>query len=454
MSKIFLSLKNRGISLQNLNRIMMVLAIITSISLFFAMNRTTKVYERTHVVTRNYLDLRGDAYQLQAASDYLTEQIRCFAVTGEKQYLDKYFEEANASKRRERAIEELENRLGETEAINDLREAMNGSVELMTVEYYAGRLAAEAFEYDLEEFPEEIRGVRLTEQDQSLDREEKLHKAQELLFGENYRSQKEYISKYMQECLDDLVKMIDEKQAEAAKELRDQVFFEHVLTVVLIVILLGIVLLMVKLVFQPLRKAVELIRNEKDIPIKGAYEIRFLAKTYNLMNRANMESQEKLSHEATHDKLTGLYNRRGYDYLIKNVDWDTSALLLLDLDDFKKVNDTHGHDVGDLVLRKAADVIFKSFRSQDFVCRIGGDEFAVIMIHADAGLTGLIQNKIDKMNEILAQGDDRIPAISLCAGISFGEAMHDVDRIFKEADDALYVSKKKGKHCISFHGQD
>jgi DNA-directed RNA polymerase alpha subunit len=55
---------------------------------------------------------------------------------------------------------------------------------------------------------------------------------------------------------------------------------------------------------------VDLIRDEKDIPVKGAYEIRFLAKTYNLMHQTNMEKKEKLTYEATHDKLTGLYNRR------------------------------------------------------------------------------------------------------------------------------------------------
>ena len=255
----------------------------------------------------------------------------------------------------------------------------------------------------------------------------------------------------MNACLDGILKELDEEQRMSAKSLKYQVFWEHAMTFLLIGVFFLIVALTNHLVLMPLRYAVNRIRDEQDIPLRGAYEIRFLAKTYNLMYQINLEKKEKLSYEATHDKLTGLYNRRGYDFLLKNVDLDTSALLLIDLDEFKSVNDTYGHDVGDKVLIKTSETILKSFRSQDYVCRIGGDEFAVIMIHAEPEQSELIRKKIERINKTLLEGEEGRPAISVSAGVSFGEDARIAEVIFKEADTALYDAKNKGRQGISFY---
>ena len=75
--------------------------------------------------------------------------------------------------------------------------------------------------------------------------------------------------------------------------------------------MLGVLFLTAYLIIVPLTKAVDHIRDEQDVPLTGAYEVRFLAKTYNLMYQTNLVNKQKLSFEATHDKLTGRYNRRG-----------------------------------------------------------------------------------------------------------------------------------------------
>ena len=450
MFQIFKRIKNRGVFLRRLNLIMAIIAIFASIALFIAMDRTTKLHHQTHEITQNYFAWRRDAYNMQIASDYLTEQIRCFAVTGEWQYLENYFSEAKDSKRREHALSELEEHLGKTKTITDLAAAMEDSMELMNLEYYAGRLTVEAFDLPLSDCPKEIQDVALSQEDLQLSAGEKRERAQAVLFGEEYRMQKESISAHMQECLNDLMADVGREQERVAQALEEQVRTEHALTMVLIVILLGTMILTAWTVFRPLREAVNMIREEKEIPLKGAYEVRFLAKTYNLMFQSGVKNQEKLAYEATHDSLTGLYNRRGYEFLVRNVDWETSALILLDLDDFKSINDNYGHDVGDAVLKKAAAAILKSFRSQDFVCRIGGDEFAVIMLHSYVALTELIQKKVDGMNEILSQTEG-IPAVSLSAGVAFGHQDQDKEVLFKQADEALYQAKDKGKRSIVFY---
>ena len=442
--------KEQGPSIRLINGIMLGAAVIISAVLFWAMNRTTTLYNESYKATQNLLILRESADNLLEASDYLTEEMRAFVITGERKYLNNYFEEAMVDKHRENALDALRENNERSIAYQNLQHAMVNSVDLMDVEYYAAKLAIEGYGYELSTYPEVIKNVKIKEQDENLNSAKKLEAAQEMLFDDNYTQKKDHIRDYTENCLKELSDEVQEKQLETATKLRKQVALEHVLTVVLIVIVIIIVLLTFLLVIRPLSEAVESIRKEEDIDLKGAYEIRFLAKTYNLMYQTNLISKEKLNYEATHDKLTGLYNRRGYDFLLKNVDMETSALLIIDLDEFKKVNDTYGHDIGDKVLTKAADVIYNSFRNQDYICRIGGDEFAVIMVHSDSSLKELVDRKVELMNQKMKKDTDNVPAVTFSAGVAFGESGRSVEEIFKEADKALYIAKQEGKAGVRF----
>ena len=164
-----------------------------------------------------------------------------------------------------------------------------------------------------------------------------------------------------------------------------------------------------------------------------------------------MQSKEKLSYEATHDKLTGLYNRRGYDFLMENLDLETSALLIFDIDRFKAINDSYGHDVGDRILTRVGNAIFENFRSQDYVCRIGGDEMAVIMVHSDPSLASLLDVKIKKINKMLSIKQDDDPTVKVSVGVAFGETGIDLETLFKRADTCLYEVKNGTKKEVSFY---
>ena len=452
MKKILLEIKNKGISLRHVNIVMLVIALLISAVLVFAMNRTNELYEVTSEANDDLIVWRSSAYDLQIASDYLTDQMRSFVITGDRTYLDNYIEEAYVTKRRDKALDILEKNLADTKPVITLAQAMDVSMKLMDREYYSARLALVAYGYPQDEYPQQVMGVVLSEHDEALDEQGKLALAMDMLFDDEYRKSKDAISDSMQKCLDELVEIIDEKNIENASRMKRQVVIEHILTVMMIVILLGIVMLTRYLMLIPLKRSIEKIREEKVLDVKGAYEMRFLARTYNLMNRVSRESKEKLEYEATHDPLTGLYNRRGYDFLLNNVDIYTSAFLLIDLDKFKSINDNYGHDVGDKALTKVAKILHKSFRAQDYVCRIGGDEFAVIMIHAESQLTGRIQNKIREINEQLkiANKDEGVPPISLSVGVVFGDQNYSIDEIFKEADKALYKAKEDANREVVF----
>ena len=446
------SIKKRGVSLRRLNIIMIASAIIISVILIVAMQRTQELYNRTHSMTQNLLEWRENSYDLQKGSDYLTEEARRFVITGDKQHIDNYFEEVNVTKRRDNALSKLEQNNEDSPAVKELSMAMDESVRLMDREYYAFRLAIEGYGYNINEYPEEIRVVQLSDEDMQLDNNQKINAATMYLFDDEYTESKMRISDNTNDCLDRLEYEVDSQQQKVSKELGAQVFIEHVLTFLLIGIMLGIVILTSVLVFKPLRDCVDIIRREEEIPLSGAYEVRFLAKNYNLMYYTTKENQSKLNYDANHDNLTGLFNRRGYDFFLNNVDMETSSLLIIDLDNFKNVNDTYGHDVGDKVIANAASVILNSFRSQDYVCRLGGDEFAVIMIRADSSMKKLIENKIDLINQKLAKPEDEsIPSVSCSVGAAFGRYEMPVSELFKRADKALYQTKENGRNGISFY---
>ena len=161
-----------------------------------------------------------------------------------------------------------------------------------------------------------------------------------------------------------------------------------------------------------------------------------------------------MSHEASHDALTGLFNRGAYDLLMESTDKQHMALILIDIDDFKGVNDTYGHTVGDRVLKRVADLMRASFRSVDILCRIGGDEFVVVMTRVNSSMSQLVHNKIGRMNDLLQHPTDDLPPVSLSVGVAFSDREKPQGDIFQDADTALYQVKEAGRRgCKIYDGK-
>ena len=128
-----------------------------------------------------------------------------------------------------------------------------------------------------------------------------------------------------------------------------------------------------------------------------------------------------------------------------DLDMSHNALLLVDVDKFKSINDTYGHDVGDLVLKRVAEVLTYSFRATDLVFRLGGDEFVVIMNNVDSSMSLVVQRKIEQANVMLQKPTNDLPPTSLSVGVAFGDRKNPEGDIFKDADTALYRMKEKGR---------
>ena len=140
-------------------------------------------------------------------------------------------------------------------------------------------------------------------------------------------------------------------------------------------------------------------------------------------------------------------------WCIEAKDLDSEGECLGDGDIFKSVNDTYGHATGDAILKKVSSLLKSAFRSVDYVCRIGGDEFAIVLVEMTSDLKYTIQEKITAVNQELSEPTDGLPAVSLSVGVAFSDRENPGESIFKDADKALYQIKEHGKHGCGFYGE-
>lgn len=162
-------------------------------------------------------------------------------------------------------------------------------------------------------------------------------------------------------------------------------------------------------------------------------------------NSVEQQTIQRESYNAVHDPLTKAYNRAGYDLVMKDIELTRCFLILVDIDYFKETNDKHGHTIGDQVLVKIVNCIKENFREQDCVCRIGGDEFAVIIKDADSKTPTFVEERINAINKLLKTSKDELPNSSISAGGAFGKDAENSYELFNNADHALYETKFKGK---------
>jgi two-component system, cell cycle response regulator len=169
---------------------------------------------------------------------------------------------------------------------------------------------------------------------------------------------------------------------------------------------------------------------------------------------ANARMLRKLEELATTDGLTGLLNKRAMLEVAKEkvaaaVRFSRRlSILVTDIDLFKRVNDTHGHDVGDMVIRGMGDILRRAKRTTDAVARFGGEEFILICEETDAAGAMLLAERVRKEIECKTFVTPRGPLKITCSlGIAtFPEAGRDWDALFKAADEALYASKRAGRN--------
>ncbi len=357
----------RKIKIRKFSSFSIVITVLLTILFWTVSVHSIRQFKILHEATEQYILCEQEAKNLQDASDYLTEQVRLYAMTGQKTYLDLYFEEAKSTKRRENAVENLRPYFDGTEAFEALTQALNNSKELMQLEYYSMRLEAEGNGEDLSQFPEEIQNISLSDTDMHLSLKAKRERAIEAVSGQEYQEQKSKINHAVSDCMEKMLAQTRAKQNHANRIFSDLYWKQEAGLLFLALLMLALCLIMRHFVVRPLDHFGQSIEKRELFPLMGALELQQLADTYNRIFRENEETQKLIRHQAEHDALTDLLNRGSFERLLDIYEKGNAsfALILVDVDNFKTVNDTYGHAIGDAILRLVADSLKKAFRRKD-----------------------------------------------------------------------------------------
>jgi len=167
-----------------------------------------------------------------------------------------------------------------------------------------------------------------------------------------------------------------------------------------------------------------------------------------------LEKKEIAENILNHDPLTGLLNRTSMQQILskkelyKNKDF---AIVMCDIDNFKKINDTYGHGAGDAVLKSLSGIFKSTFRNEDKVARFGGEEFLAVVlgIKKDAAVS-----IVERVRETLSKNIVEFEDIKINATMTFGVVAHDgtgefsLEKMIKQADSLLYAGKRSGKNIV------
>ncbi|WP_046214057.1 sensor domain-containing diguanylate cyclase [Paenibacillus wulumuqiensis] len=227
----------------------------------------------------------------------------------------------------------------------------------------------------------------------------------------------------------------------------------------IIAVLLAFILWISLQLSLPLNSLAEYARNlaigkeKSNVPkvSKWNYEAKQLHQAIMILEEETREKERQLKIEANVDPLTGLLNRRALQSIASN--WSKNqyeyAVVMLDIDHFKSVNDKYGHPMGDEVLKMMARILRSQARLEDLVFRYGGEEFAILLYEANENEAMEIAERIRQTIEIFPTPINKPITISL--GISlYKETDVDYEGIFNRADEALYKAKQDGRNCTRF----
>lgn len=208
------------------------------------------------------------------------------------------------------------------------------------------------------------------------------------------------------------------------------------------------------------------IANIEDSSLVGAYAVgvcwlivALVTASAIMQERADKQRrrmEKKLQIVARQDALTGLLNRRAfneaihYEVLRSKRHFSDTGLIVLDIDHFKRINDTLGHAKGDVVLQAVAKQLKKKVRNTDIVCRFGGEEFAILLPETNTEGTTIVANSICRLIEeyVIADEEDSGINVTISAGCS-NIVNGDYALAFERADKALYTAKKLGRNRVN-----
>ena len=441
--------KRPGIRLSRLNVFFIVIGLVIALLMAFSMYQTAASFHQIVSVTEAYLSSQQTAGMLKNISDSMSEQCIAFIHSGTPDLTHAYFGQYAAIN----AQLEADASFRDSDASEDefMTRALDTFEAKKKTEIRAMRLMADTLSMGMGAFPDQLQAFSLSPEDQALTPEEKKALALSLVSSDEYLT----YSKTIAAAVDDSHRVASEegqKRAVRTDQKVRVVIYSQIVLVILFVIVAFLALIVNRiLIIRPIQTSVENLDHREPIPVRGSYEFRHLAQVYNDVLKDNVEKAAALSHAAAHDALTGLYNRAAFDKIYAQYSDGHTGVMIADVDHFKQYNDEFGHDIGDRVLKHVADKLSEHFRAGDFICRIGGDEFCIIMPDVSHSQAADMTEKIRTVNKELAEIREGLPPISISAGFAFWDRPNPKNGLFKDADNVLLKIKKDRTDCCAVH---
>ena len=433
----------RGIKISFVNLFFTVLTGIVFCFILLISNNVKNRFNDVNDSMSKFIICQQSSEKIKESANYLTEQARLFVVTGSREHLDSYLKEYLETRSQQKAFRELEKVCSKSDlALQRLRIALEQGNGLIEMELYAMRLVCEAMQE--KDLPTAISKIAIGDLDKSSSPQEMKETAINNLFGDGYMIYKLRLNSNCQLTVAAIEQQIKKDLNMNADQLGSNIRRLRVLFFVLLIVNVFIFIGFGFLVILPLGKFRTSIENDEKLDVIGSLEFKSLAESYNEIYEIKAQNEKSLLKKAEYDGLTGILNRRAFDQICETSAQKEQkiALLLIDMDNFKNVNDTYGHLGGDNALKSLAAALSETFRDTDYVARVGGDEFAAILPNCDASAANAIKKKIERINKRLSQLAEHFVSVSV--GVAFSDNGFSKE-LYDKADKALYMVKERGK---------
>lgn len=412
------------------------------------------IFVNSSLVTRAYRQLSDSTEELQActvaiaelesAANLSSEQAALYVRQHDPAYMTAYISIADS--RLNPLLEDLRRYSGTPSADSALDAAAQALHVLQSQEANAMRIAAAAVGMDASRLVSAFPGLFHSGADVVFSPEQADTMAIELLHTAEYaQSHSDFragLEAFRAILFSDLNQAVQSRQSSALRLMG----YQYACLSLLLTLTLFTCIFAIRRLLRPIENCVVCIRQGKPLPVTGVNELKVMARSYNAAYARNNANQEKLRRLAEHDPMTGLLNQGFYSVLKTQLQGSRVklGLLVIDVDCFKRINDTYGHEAGNQTLKKIATTLQRSVRPDDYVIRYGGDEFAVVLLNAVREDADRLEQMIARINESLWQPVDGLPPVSLSVGASFSEnGFH--EQLFQQADQAMYEVKRKGR---------
>ena len=441
--------KKGHISIRAINLSLVVVVVLFSVIVESISILIERQYAKVADIQGTYTICSNAADVLQKESDNLSFAVEEYVIAKNRNSIERYFKIIDEGLRED----EVERAKERGVDCSCLEAALLISDELMEREIHAFALLL-LEEKDTGNIPQQVREYPLSEQELGMSGEERLQAARELVQGQEYIVYKqkiyEKIETFEKEVLDRTQIKIREEMKEISRYLKCQRVGQIIENLFVILIAIAIY----RNVTVVMKHYSEAVSANKHIELKGPDELLYLAKTINRFLDEQQNEKEELQWQAKYDSLTRVANKGETERYIQkklNHRGARGALIFVDIDDFKHINDRYGHAEGDRAIQQVVNVVRQNLRDNDFVGRFGGDEFVLWIDGISKNRVSYIRMRINELNDKLHEENALDIPISISAGITFCVGGEQYEDVVKRADQALYTKKRNGKKgCLVY----